>query len=409
MSPVVKSSVRSKTADAVAPPIGGRANRTKASARGKEDPKAQRKALAIVKAEQIIRGKRRVPGANKIQATLLPTFSRQMAAMLSAGMPIVGALEAQEDQADNPNFKVVIKLIRQAIENGSSLSDALRQFPAIFDDLYCNMVRAGEMGGQIAETIARLAGFLESSSRLRRKVKSAMMYPIIVLSIALLLAVGMIVFIVPVFGEMFKDFGRDLPGPTQFLLDVSDFLKKYGIFVLVVVVGGIISFKKWKATPSGALAFDGFVLRVPVFGELIRKVASARFARTLAEMIRSGVPIMSALEICSGATGNKVAGTVVMAMRRSVEIGEPLSNALANQTVFPLMLGRMLQSGEKTGRIDDMMVNIADFYDDEVETMLSGLTSLLEPLLMVFLGVVIGGIVLCMFLPIFKMGEVVSG
>ena len=351
----------------------------------------------------------KVPGANKIVNLLLPSFSRQLAAMLSAGMSIVAALETLEEQTDNPNFKIVINRIKRSIENGSALSDSLRQFPSVFDDLYANMVKGGETGGKLPETISRLAGFLEGSAKLRRKVKSAMMYPIIVLSIALLIATGMIIFIVPVFGNMFKDFGRDLPGPTQFLLNVSVFVKKYGLYILAALVAGGWGFKQWKKTPQGAYAFDGFLLRIPVFGELNRKVACARFAQTFGQLIRSGVPILTALQIASGATGNKVAGQLVLDARKVVEKGEPLSNALLNQTVYPMMFVRMLQAGEKTGKVDDMMDSIASFYSDEVETMLADLTSLLEPLLMVFLGVIIGGIVLCMFLPIFKMGEVVGG
>jgi type IV pilus assembly protein PilC len=350
----------------------------------------------------------KVPGARKIVTTLLPSFSRQLAAMLSAGMSIVGALETLEEQSDNPNFRIVLNRVKRSIENGSSLSEALRQFPSVFDELYANMVRGGETGGKLPETISRLAGFLEASAKLRRKVKSAMMYPIIVLSIALLIATGMIIFIVPVFGSMFKDFGRDLPGPTQFLLDVSVFIKKYGVFILGGLIAGGWMFKQWKATPQGAYAFDGFVLKIPVFGELNRKVACARFAQTFGQLIHSGVPILTALQISAGATGNKVAGKIVLDARSVVEKGEPLSTALFNQTVYPTMFVRMLQAGEKTGKVDEMMDSIAGFYEDEVETMLNDLTSLLEPLLMVFLGVIIGGIVLCMFLPIFKMGEVVG-
>jgi type IV pilus assembly protein PilC len=350
----------------------------------------------------------RVPGANKIVDKELPSFSRQLAAMLSAGMPIVASLEALEDQAENPNFKLVIGRIKKSIENGAAFSESLRQFPSVFNELYCNMVRGGETGGQLAETIGRLAGFLEASANLKRKVKSAMMYPIIVLCIAITIAIGMIMFIVPVFGEMFASFGRALPGPTQALLDLSGFLRRYGIFVLMAIIAVVVAFKKWKATPQGAYALDQFFLKAPVFGELNRKVASARFARTFGQLTRSGVLILNALEIVSGATGNKVAGKVIMDARAAVEKGEPLSSAMVNQTVFPLLLVRMLQAGEKTGKIDEMMDSIADFYDDEVNTMLAGLTSLLEPLLMVFLGIIIGGIVLCMFLPIFKMGEVVG-
>lgn len=351
----------------------------------------------------------KVPGAGKIVADLLPGFSRQLAAMLSAGMPIVASLDTLQEQADNPSFKAVLTHVKRSIENGSALSEALRQFPSIFDDLYANMVKGGETGGQLAETIARLATFLEASAKLRRKVKSAMMYPVIVLCIAIIIAIGMILFVVPVFGEMFADFGSDLPGPTQVLLDFSNWMKKWGFFVLIGITAGVIVFKKWKATPHGAFALDHFFLKAPVFGELNRKVASARFARTFGQLIRSGVPILNALDIVAGATGNKVAESVVNNCRKSVEKGDPLSTSLINQPVFPLLLVRMLQAGEKTGKIDEMMDNIADFYDDEVDTMLGGLTSLLEPLLMVFLGVIIGGIVLCMFLPIFKMGEVVGG
>ncbi len=394
MSPVVRTAAK--------PVAGARttsATRTRGAAKGK----------AVTEEPAWLTKRARVPGSKKIVNDFLPGFSRQFGAMLSAGMPIVAALEAQEEQADHPNFKIVIQEVRKAIENGAALSEALRQFPSIFDDLYCNMLRGGETGGQIAETIQRLAGFLEANARLRRKVKSAMMYPIIVLCIALALAIAMIVFIVPVFGEMFSDFGANLPAPTQFLLDVSHKIREFGLYILVAFVIGIIVFKKWKATPKGAYAFDAFILRLPVIGELTRKVASARFARSLGEMIKSGVPILTSLEIVSGATGNLVTGGVVADMRKSVEVGEPPSSAMETQTVFPILLCRMLQAGEKTGKVDEMMDNIADFYDDEVETMLAGLTSLLEPLLMVFLGVIIGGIVLCMFLPIFKMGEIVSG
>lgn len=396
MSPVVRSGART------APPKG---KREQALKRGSDSKVPAAKSAGKAKG----RGKSKsIPGAKKIAADLLPSFSRQLSAMLSAGMPIVSSLEALEEQSDNPNFKVVIAQVKRSIENGSAFSEALRQFPSIFDDLYANMVKGGETGGQLAETIGRLAGFLEASSRLKRKVKSAMMYPVIVLCIACGIAIAMIVFIVPVFGDMFADFGADLPKPTQILLDLSDLMKKYGIYMIIAVVASIVAFKKWKATPQGAYTFDKFALKAPVFGELGKKVASARFARTFGQLIHSGVPILSALEIVSGATGNRVAGKVVMEARKAVEKGDPLSSAMMEQTVFPTMLVRMLQAGEKTGKVDEMMDSIADFYDDEVDTMLSGLTTLLEPLLMVFLGVIIGGIVICMFLPIFKMGDIVS-
>jgi len=392
MSPVVRSGSKPAAAQAAAP---------QAAASGGVR-------LAGKPPAKLIKGGK-VPGAGKIQAELLPGFSRQLAAMLSAGMPIVGSMEALEEQADNPNFRAVILQVRKSIENGAAFSESLRQFPSIFDDLYCNMAKGGETGGQLAETVARLAGFLEASAKLRRKVKSAMMYPVIVLCISIIIAFGLITFVVPVFGEMFADFGGKLPAPTQFLLNMSEFMKSWGVLVVLGIVGAVIGFQKWKATPKGAYAFDQFTLRAPVFGELNKKVAAARFARTFGQLIRSGVPILNSLQIVAGACGNKVAEAIVLRARETVEKGEPLSSALMNQTVFPIMLVRMMQAGEKTGKVDEMMDSIADFYDDEVETMLGGLTSLLEPLLMVFLGIIIGGIVLCMFLPIFQMGEVVSG
>ena len=352
--------------------------------------------------------KKRVPGSRKIINDILPAFSRQLAAMLTSGMPIVASLDALEEQTDNVGFKNVIIHVKAAIEGGASFSEALSLYPSIFDDLYINMIKGGESGGKLAETIGRLASFMEASSRLRRKVKSAMMYPVIVLCISIALAIGMIVFIVPVFGNMFADFGAELPAPTQFLLNVSDFIRKYGIYIAIIFGVALFAFNKWNATPEGGLTVDQLKLKMPVFGELTSKVAAARFARTLGQLISSGVPILSALEIVAGATGNKAAGKVVMNASIAVENGDPLSSAMLTQTAFPKMLVRMLQAGEKTGKIDVMMDNIADFYDDEVETMLEGLTSLLEPLLMVFLGVIIGGIVLCMFMPIFKMSEVVN-
>ena len=352
--------------------------------------------------------RKRVPGARKICNELLPGFSRQLGAMLAAGMPVVASLDALHEQTDNPHFKRVVADIRRSIENGTSLSEALRLFPSVFDDLYTNMVRGGETGGQLPETVSRLASFLEASAKLRRKVKSAMMYPTIVLCIAIGIAIAMIIFIIPVFGDMYADFDAELPGPTQFLVRLSDGMRAYSFYILIGIVVIVVAFKKWKSTDSGALAFDRFVLKVPVFGELNRKVASARFAKTFGQMIRSGVPILDSLQIVSGATGNKAAGKIIMNARGTVERGDRLSAALINQKVFPSMLVRMLQAGEKTGKVDDMMERIAEFYEDEVDTMLAGLTSLLEPLLMIFLGIVIGGIVVCMFLPIFKMGEIVS-
>ncbi|MEI8352763.1 MAG: type II secretion system F family protein, partial [bacterium] len=337
-----------------------------------------------------------------------PSFSRQMAAMLAAGMPIVAALETLEEQAVNPNFKIALGEVKRNIEAGSSFSESLQRLPELFDDLYVNMVRAGEQSGQFAETMKRIGDLLEATARLRRKVKSAMTYPIVVLSLALVIASGMIIFIVPVFAGMFKDFGGKLPGPTQFLVDLSSGVKHYAVIIIPAILLAVWLFRKWKRTDSGAWALDRFALKAPVFGVLVQKVAVARFARTLSQLVESGVPILNALEIVAKAAGNRVIEHSIMESRKVVEHGDTLSSGLADRPGIPSLVVRMLAAGEKTGKVDEMLGSVADTFDDEVEAMLASLTSLLEPLLMVFLGVVIGGIVICMFLPIFKMTEVIK-
>jgi type IV pilus assembly protein PilC len=356
-----------------------------------------------------VRGRVAIRGARKIVNKDIPAFSRQMAAMLAAGMPIVAALDTLAEQASNPNFKVVLNELKRSIEGGSSFSEGLQQLPEVFDGLYVNMVRAGEQSGQFAETMKRIGELLEATARLKRKVKSAMTYPVVVLSMALIIATGMIIFIVPVFAGMFKDFGKDLPAPTQFLVDLSNGVRTYAIYIIPAIVLAVWGFRKWKATPAGTWTMDSFYLKAPVVGVLVQKVAIARFSRTLAQLVQSGVPILGALEIVAKASGNKVIEKSLMDARTSVEHGDTLSSGLENKAGIPTLVVRMLAAGEKTGKVDEMLESVADTYDDEVEAMLTSLTSMLEPLLMVFLGIIIGGIVICMFLPIFKMGEVVSG
>ena len=352
--------------------------------------------------------KKRIPGANKIKTKDLPGFTRQLGAMLSAGLPVVQTLEALEDQTVNQVFKGVIKGIRTQIEGGASFSEALSQFPDLFDDLYIGMLRAGESGGLLAETTQRIASFLEATIRLNRKVKSAMMYPSIVMTVAITMAVSMIIWIVPVFASIYTDFGAKLPGPTQFLVDLSNGMRHYALYVVVVAVAGIIAFGKWKKTERGAYLWDAFKLKLPVFGDLGRKVALSRFASTFAQLTRSGVPILQTMEIVAAATGNKVLGKIILDARADVERGETLSTALDRSRQYPRLMIHMLSAGEKTGKVDEMLQKISEFYADEAETMIGGLTQLIEPLLMVFLGVVIGGIVIAMFLPIFKMSEIVN-
>lgn len=351
---------------------------------------------------------RKTPGARKIRGKELGPFTRQLAAMLSSGMPVVAALQTLEDQTINQSFKSVIVGVRQQIEGGAMLSEAMRGYPDVFDELYVSMFRAGEQGGMLAETAQRIAQYLEGAAKLRSKVKSAMMYPTIVLVVALLLATGMIVWIVPVFANIYKDFNAKLPGPTQALVNVSDLIRGHAVEVLIAIIVLAVAFSKWKKTPAGLYAWDKFKLAVPVIGELNRKVGLARFASTFAQLTKSGVPILQAMQIVAFATGNKVLGGVILDAMSSVERGEPLSIALDKSKSYPRILINMLAAGERTGKVDDMLMRISEFYNDEVETMLQGLTSLIEPLLMVFLGVIIGTIVVCMFLPIFKMHEIIN-
>ena len=353
-------------------------------------------------------GIRNVPGARKIVLKELAPFTRQMGAMLNAGMPLVQVLMALEDQTNDKGFKQVIAGLRASIEGGSMFSEALTRYPTVFNELYIGLIRAGESGGILTETAEQIATFLEANAKLRRKVKSAMMYPIIIMIMAIILATSMIVFIVPVFAGIYKDFGGELPGPTRFLMAVSDLLRTNGVLVIIVVSVAIAAFHRYKKSPAGAYAWDRFCLKFPVTGMLTRKIAVGRFASTFAQLIRSGVPILRALESVAAATGNLVLGKILLDSRAVVERGEPLSNALRASKEFPAVLVHMLSAGERTGKMDEMMKRIADFYEDEVSTQLSGLTSMIEPLLMVFLGVIIGGIVLCMFLPIFKMHELVN-
>lgn len=351
---------------------------------------------------------KKTPGARAIRNKELPVFTRQLAALLGSGMPVVYSLQTLEEATVNQAFKAVIIGVRQQIESGAMLSEAFRSYPDIFDDLYISMFTAGEQGGLLAETAARIAQYLEASARLRRKVKSAMMYPAIVLCLACVITTGMILWIVPVFASIYVEMGAKLPGATQMLVDVSYLMREHAIWVFGSLAVLIVLFNKWKKTPSGMFTWDKIKISFPVLGELNRKVALARFAQTFAQLTRSGVPILKALEIVSFATGNLVLGKVILDAIPAVERGEALSTALDRAKVYPRMLINMLTAGEKTGKVDDMLNKIAEFYNDEVETMLQGLTSLLEPLLIVFLGVIIGGIVVCMFLPIFKLGEIIK-
>ena len=353
-------------------------------------------------------GEIKVKGVRGIVNKELVPFTKQLASMTGAGMSILSTMQTLEEQAENLEFKKVLNHLLKSIEGGDPLSRGLAAFPRIFDEMYVNMVIAGEQSGEFAGILKRLATILQSGARLKKKVKSAMTYPTVIVSIALLMSWGLIQFVVPIFAEMFAGAGKPLPTLTQSLVNIADFIKAWWYLIIVVAVAGIVVFGKWKATESGRSKFDAFKLRMPVFGQLVLKASIGRFARLLSQMIGCGVPILKSLDVVAGSLGNYVLEKSVISARREVEQGNQLNTALEGKPFIPLLMVRMIAAGEKAGRLEDMLDSVADAYDEEVETMLATLTSLMEPFIMVFLGAIIGTIVMAMFLPIFNMGSLAS-
>lgn len=346
-----------------------------------------------------------------VKETDLVLFTRQLSTMIEAGISLVQALTALYDQCDpkrQKSLRHIISDVTTRVQGGETFHESIAKHPRVFDRLFVSMVKAGEHGGLLAEILDRLAGFLEASARLRKKVKSAMTYPVIVICIAFAITTFLIVKVVPIFGEIFKDFGSKLPAPTQFLIDVSDFMRNEWYFLILGVGGAFFGIRFFLRSTRGKQLWDKWKLKLPIFGPLIHKICMSRFARTFAQLIRSGVPILEVLDIVGGASGNHVVETSIKGVSDDVEKGDNLSVALSKKAIFPPMMLRMVAAGEATGKIDTMLEKMADFWDEEIEAMLDALTSLIEPLLIVFLGVIVGGIVIAMFLPIFKLNEVVS-
>jgi type IV pilus assembly protein PilC len=338
----------------------------------------------------------------------LVLFSRQLSTLVSAGVPIVQSLSILEEQAENPTFRDVIFEVREDIEAGLSISDALKKHPDAFPEIYTAMIKAGELGGILDTILERLSGFLESAEALRAKVKGAMMYPAIVLVICGAVTLFLLTFVIPTFGNIFAGFGKELPAPTQILIDLSDFLRSKWYVILGFPPVAFQVFKKVYATPKGQLWIDDQTLKVPIFGILLKKVAVAKFTRTLGTLIKSGVPIMQGLETVAATAGNKVIEGAVLEARESIREGGTLAAPLKKGTIFPNMVTQMIGVGEETGALDQMLSKIADFYDQEVDTAVKGLTSMIEPIVIVIMGIVIGSIVIAMFLPMFEMGSMVE-
>lgn len=350
-----------------------------------------------------------VRGAGKIQSKELVPFTLRLAAMLNAGLPLLQCLQALAEQTDNREFRRVINDVAQQVEGGDTFADALKRYQkSLFGDLYVSLVRAGEAGGGLAEVTAQLGTYLESSMSLRRRVKAAMTYPVVVMVMAALLTTTMLVFIVPKFAGIYADFDAKLPLPTRVLVAISNIMKSNILIVLALGVG-LFFLAKWaRRTEKGAYIWDSYVLKMPVAGLIIHKTAMARMARTFSSLLRSGVPILRTLEIVSQATGNKCIEKALIQVGRDIEGGSSIAPALKSSGMFPPMVVHMVSAGEKTGNIDGMLGKVADFYEEEVATALESLSSMIEPLLMAFLGIVIGSIVICMFLPIFKLHELVT-
>ncbi len=343
----------------------------------------------------------------KVTGKDIVVFTRQLSTMINAGLPLVQGIEILEKQQSNATFKSALGDIRQDVEAGSTLADSMRKKPKVFDNLFTNMIEAGETGGILDTILGRLATFMEKSMALKKKIKGAMTYPTICLAISLLILVIILVFVVPVFATMFEDFGSSLPLPTQIVVDLSEFFKKNIIYIAIAIFAVIMLVKKIYATEKGRLAIDRGLLRAPVIGILLRKVAVAKFTRTLSTMLQSGVPILEALQVVAKTAGNKVVENAVFRVGDSIAEGRPVAEPLEESGVFPNMVVQMINVGETVGALDSMLEKIADFYDEEVDQAVENLTAMIEPFMMVFLGGMIGGLVVAMYLPIFKIASIV--
>jgi type IV pilus assembly protein PilC len=345
----------------------------------------------------------------KLDLGELSIFTGQLASLLQAGLPLVSCLEALQDQTEDQVFRIVIRDVRNDISTGTSFSAAVKKFPRSFNSLFISMVEAGEASGGLAEILGKVAGYFESTVKLTKKVKSAMTYPIAVIGLAIALVNVLLIFVIPVFAAMFADFGAKLPAPTQMLIDLSNFMKAYWWAIGIGAYGAYFFISKYVSTPNGRRQKDYFLIKAPIFGGLVHKIALSRFCRTYATLMRSGVPILRTLEIVAAASGKVQVEDACSDIAKHVSQGGQVSDILAINPFFPPMMKHMVKAGETTGNVDGMMNKIADFYDVECDATVASLTSLIEPLLIVFLGVIVGGIVMAMFLPIFQLGAVAGG
>lgn len=376
-----------------------------ASSRDDVIAQLRKQRLSVVKIDQDAAKK---VGRGSIKTRDVVIFTRQFSTMINSGLPLVQALTILAEQTDNKALAEVTKKVVFDVESGNTVADALSKHPRAFTNLYVNMVAAGEAGGILDTILLRLATFLEKNDALVRKVKGAMIYPAVIMSVAAIAVVVLLIFVIPVFAGMFASAGQALPLPTRIVIGASGFLRSYWWIIGAIIIVGGYSGKKYYATPSGKLVIDRFMLRMPVLGDVLRKSAVSRFTRTLGTLISSGVSILEGLEITAKTAGNRVIQDAIMQSRSSIAGGDTIAQPLQKSKVFPPMVISMIAVGEQTGGLDEMLSKIADFYDEEVDAAVSNLLSLLEPIMIVFLGVVVGGMVVAMYLPIFDMVNAVQ-
>ena len=338
----------------------------------------------------------------------LVLFSRQLSTLIGAGVPIVQGLTILVEQIENPAFKKVITSVREDIESGTSITEALSRHSTVFGELYVNMVKAGELGGILDIILERISAYQESAAALRSKIKAAMIYPAAIALVAGGVTAFLMIVVVPMFVKIFKQVGAELPLPTQILLMLSNFLKRYIIFLIIGLIAFVVGLRQYYKTEAGSMYIDALLLKLPLFGSLLRKVAVAKFTRTFGTLVKSGVPILQALETVAKTSGNRVVEKAVLAAKDAIREGERISDPLKASGVFPPMVTQMISVGEETGNLDAMLSKIAEFYEQEVDAAVSGLTSLIEPVVVVFMGVIIGAIAIAMYMPMFQMGAIVG-
>ena len=350
-----------------------------------------------------------IPGfGEKVKTKDLSIFTRQFATMIDAGLPIVQCLDILGEQSESKLLRNTVRTIRQDVEGGATLADALRKHPKIFDALYINMVEAGEAGGVLNTVLNRIALFIEKANKLKKKVKGAMIYPCAIIAVAVIVVSILLIFVIPVFAELYGSMGKALPAPTQITINISNWFVASWYYLLFALGGVVAGVRFYYQSDQGRINIDGLLLRLPVIGDMLRKVAVARFSQNMAILLSSGVPILEGLAITARTAGNKVVEKAIMDSRVSISQGKTVAEPLAESKIFPPMVCHMVAVGETTGGLDGMLRKIAEFYEEEVDDAVASLTALMEPAIMVVLGVILGGLVISMYLPIFQLGSLVS-